>query len=197
MNSLADSGAIFNYHRGMIAEHGHEHCRALGWVDDYSQTVRFEAMARIADLHGNSVLDAGCGYGDLCAYLKNYNHYTGVEQIPELLDEAERRYGADNRVSFLPANFMHSKLPLSDYVIACGSLNYRSADPDFIFKAIDRLYQHCKLGLGFNLLRDIPGTGLIVAYDPKAIVAYCHTLTANVVLVDDYDPDDFTVFMYR
>ncbi|EHQ27167.1 methyltransferase domain-containing protein [Mucilaginibacter paludis] len=200
MNSLIDSASIFRYHRDMIVLHGSQDSKALGWLDKKSQSVRFEALSTVADLRGCSMLDAGCGYGDLFGYLdQNFTDisYWGMEQIPELLEEAELRYGHNPRVTFLPGNFMYSKLPICGYTIACGSLSYHSADPDFVFKAIARLYENCKLGLGFNLLRSIPVNELIVAYNPQVILSYCRTLSAKCIMLDDYVEDDFTVFMYH
>lgn len=200
MSSLIDSASIFRYHREMIVLHGEQDSKALGWLDRHSQVVRFNALITIADLSGCSVLDAGCGHGDLLEYLDDAFTgiiYRGMEQIPELLDEAVRRYGHRTRTTFQAGNFMYSPLPVFDYVLASGSLNYRSADPEFIFKAIARLYDHCQLGLGFNLLSSIPGNGLIVAYDPEEILAYCNTLSPKTVKLDGYDADDFTILMYR
>lgn len=169
-------------------------------MDQRSQAVRFEALSQIADLTNHAVLDAGCGYGDLYAYLgslyPNIN-YSGIEQIPELLEEAERRYGSHPETTFLPGNFMTVKLAPTDYVLASGSLNYHSEDPQFIYKAIAKLYSSCTLGLGFNLLRHIPHEGVIVAYDAQLILNYCQTLSPRVVFLDDYDTDDFTLFLYR
>jgi len=200
MNTLSDSSSIFNYHRTMMAVHGTEGTEALGWRDAHSQQIRFEILTGIADLNNRSVLDAGCGHGDLLVHLRSSYPgvlYTGIEQIPELLEEAVRRYGHLPETEFISRNFITGELPATDYILASGSLNYRSADPNFIYQAISRLYQSSRLGLGFNLLSQIAGNGLIVAYDPEQISAYCNTLCKDVQLKRDYDDDDFTIFMYH
>jgi SAM-dependent methyltransferase len=200
MNTSSDSEAIFQYHRYMIELHGNQGTAALGWRDQLSQTVRFKALSTIAKLSGHSVLDAGSGYGDLCSYLLDlYSNitYCGVEQIPELLSQATHRYKDQPNVSFIQANFMTDTLPETDYVMASGSLNYYNSDPEFIFKAILKLYSHCKLGLGFNLLRHVIPNGLIVAYNADKIMNYCRSLCNHAQLKDDYSDEDFTIFMYR
>lgn len=200
MNTLTDSIPIQRYHQDMIALHGNHGSAAQGWRDDHSQTVRFEALAAIADLNGHSILDAGCGHGDLRSYLQQFYpdiDYTGVDHLPEFLKVAERRYQSWPSTRFIAGNFMTMELPVTDYILASGSLNYKSTDPDFIFKAISTLYSSCRLGLAFNLLSFIPLNGLIVAYDPEKIKTYCESLSKRVVLKADYDDEDFTVFMYR
>ncbi len=201
MSSLDDSAKIFRYHRDLIGAHGADSPYALGWWHDHDQLVRFDALSQIADLSGKSVLDAGCGYADLYPYLKTrfpaMGHYCGVEQIPELVNEAIRRYGHLPNNSFLPRSFLHGYLPVKDYVFASGSLNYGSIRPGFIFDAISRLYSACTLGLAFNLLKYMPADGTLVAYEPLEILAYCHTLSDRVIFKADYAPEDFTVFVYK
>lgn len=198
--SAKDTAAIVDYHRTMIAFHGNTGHAALGWTDKESQQLRFRVLAKIANLSGHSVLDAGCGHGDLFAFLFPQFpllSYTGVEQIPELLNEAIHRYNHLLAAQFISGNFMTDDLPLSDFVIASGSLNYFQSDPDFIYKAINILYACCRIGLGFNLLRKIVPNGLITAYDPATILAYCKTICARVKIIDNYSEEDFTLFLYR
>jgi SAM-dependent methyltransferase len=200
LSSLDDSGAIFRYHRDMAKMHGKTSSLALGWRNNHDQQIRFEALSKIADLDGKTVLDAGCGYTDLLPYLSaryQLAHYCGIEQIPELLDQAIARYGHLPNTSFISGNFFDRQLPVYDYVFASGSLNYASSDPQFIFKAINKLYESCKLGLGFNLLKVALQDGLLVAYEAEEILAYCRALSADVHLSDGYADDDFTVWMYK
>jgi hypothetical protein len=146
------------------------------------------------------VLDAGCGYGDLITFLcahYNLSHYCGVEQIPELFAEAITRHGDRDHTLFISGNFLDDGLPIADYVLASGSLNYANSDPAFIFKAISTLFAHCRHGLGFNLLRTIPENDLLVAYDPALILVHCRTLSKRVVVQEDYADEDFTVWLYR
>ncbi|WP_183566151.1 class I SAM-dependent methyltransferase [Mucilaginibacter sp. SP1R1] len=200
MNIESDSLSIFNYHRGMIGMHGNKDSAALGWKDAQSQMVRFEILAQIADLSYHSVLDAGCGHGDLKTFLYDIYpgiSYWGIEQIPELIKVAVDRYGHCMDTHFYTGNFLTDSLPVVDYVMASGSLNYRSHDPDFIFKAIKKIYDCCTMGVGFNLLSKIPENGIIVAYDALKIIDYCNTLSTKVILKRDYSDEDFTVFIYH
>jgi SAM-dependent methyltransferase len=200
MNTAADSKAIFDYHRNMIFFHGNQATAALGWKDQESQLIRFKVLAQIANLNGCSVLDTGCGHGDLLAYLLPLYPqitYTGLEQIPELLMEANRRYGKLPKCSFMQGDFMSDEIPASDYVIASGSLNYFSSDPDFIYKAIAKLFAQSKLGMGFNLLSSIIPNSLLVAYNQQKILAFCQTISRKALLINDYSEEDFTIFLYR
>ena len=185
----------------MISDHGADSSFALGWLNKHDQQVRFETLAKIADLNGKTVMDAGCGYADLYPFLKErypqIAHYYGVEQITELADRAIYCYGHLADVTFIARSFLHGSFPVCDYVLASGSLNYGSSVNGFIYNAIEKLYNRCTVALGFNLLRYMPVDGTLVAYDPDDILSFSKTLSPNVVLKTDYDEADFTIFIYR
>ncbi len=195
-----DIDAISSYHLDMLRWHGAASSLALGWRNIRDQQIRFEALAGIADLTNKTILDAGCGYGDLVPFLSarySLAHYYGLECIPELLHKAVKSYGNLPYTTFLQNNFLTDKLPLTDYILASGSLNYSSCEPDFIFKAITILFKQCRYGLGFNLLRSVTGNGLLAAYQPHLILAHCRSLAERVIICDDYAAEDFTVFVYH
>eukprot|EP01037_Dinobryon_pediforme_P013979 gene13979-14096_t len=184
----------------MAADYGADSSLAMGWLTPADQIIRFNIMAGIADFNGKTVLDAGCGYGDLLPYLAgNYmlRQYIGVEQIPELLARAMRSFGHLPYTTFICADFLTDDLPAADFVLASGSLNYAGSSPGFIYQAISALFNKCTTGLAFNLLRSVPENDLLVAYEPKAIFSYCKSQTEKVELIADYADEDFTVFMFH
>jgi SAM-dependent methyltransferase len=198
--AMLDTAAVFRYHRSRIQEYGAGSPGALGWQPD-GQQIRFKTLAQIGDLAHCSVLDVGCGYADLYPFLKQRFasvQYTGIEQMPELLALAEARYSPAADLTLHGGDFLRVPLPLSDYVLASGSLNYRNRASGFIYQAIECLFASCRLGLGFNLLSwEPPGGGPLTAYDPATIVAFCQTLAPRVKLIEGYRDGDFTVFVYR
>jgi SAM-dependent methyltransferase len=197
---LLDNAAVFRYHRQRIREYGAGSPGALGWQPD-GQQIRFEVLTQIGDLAHCSVLDVGCGYADLYPFLRQHFagvQYIGIEQMPELLDLARARYPGAPNMTLRTGDFLREPLPLSDYVLASGSLNYRHRHPRFIYQAIEKLFGSCQRGLGFNLLCWEPvGGGPLAAYDPATIVTFCKTLASKVVLKEGYRDGDFTVYMYR
>ena len=199
--TLLDTAAIFRFHKEQIRDYGIGSVESLGWTSFEAQQQRYAVLKEIADLNNESVLDAGCGHGDLCAYLQHIYpsmRYFGVEQMPDLLNIAIEKYAGLPEALFFQGDFAASELPSTDYVIVCGSLNYRNSDPLFVLRMIEKLFTGCRKGLGFNLLSHAdPPDGLLVAYKPEFIVEYCKQLTPHVVLKDGYRENDFTVFMYH
>lgn len=189
---------VQRYHQTMINRYGPASSLALGWRETEDQLVRFEALAGIGDLNDCTILDAGCGYADLYLFLKerypNLAGYIGIEQVEELFVKAANRFP---ELDLRRIDFMNDDLPRCDYVLASGSLNYDVGGKDYIFKAIETLYQASGTGFGFNLLREVSGKGPLIAYDPAVILSYCRSLSPKVVMINDYAPEDFTIFMYR
>ena len=62
---LIEKASVIHYHQHRIKTYRNGTVEALGWRKQDSQTKRFEVLATVADLSGCSLLDVGCGYGDL------------------------------------------------------------------------------------------------------------------------------------
>ena len=197
----SDITTILNFHNQVIQEFGMGTIEALGWVSPASQRARFEVLAAQANYSGRSVLDVGCGHGDLRNYLSERYQgikYTGVEQMPALLTVAIDRYGQLPDTQFLKGDFSEMPLPAADYVIACGALSYQTSDPDYIFQTIKKLFGVARMGFAFNFLtRLLHPDEAIAAYDPVAIKKYCLTLTTNVKCIDGYWENDCTMLLLR
>jgi len=199
--SSTDRIIVNRYHEMAIRAHGASSVGALGWLDSESQLSRFEMLAGIGDMNNRSVLDAGCGHGDLFAFLSEkyrLGQYTGIDHSETFVITAIKKYGKHPQVCFQLADFDTDELPEADYVLLSGSLNYRNSDPGFIYKMIAKLFAACKIAMGFNLLNDVyDPIGILVAYNMEAINDYCRTLTGNTILHKDYTQGDFTIWMYK
>jgi SAM-dependent methyltransferase len=98
----------------------------LGWGKNARQDVRFSVLAgpALGD-PDSSVLDIGCGFGDLFDYLTARGwrgRYTGVDIVPDLLRVARERHPD---LDFIEADVSGSSngLPSADCVIASGVFN--------------------------------------------------------------------------
>lgn len=198
---LIEKATIIHYHRHRIKEFSGT-VKSLGWRAEESQLKRFEVMARLADLNGASIMDVGCGQGDLRNFLDDRISdftYIGIDQMPEFIIEANRRYGHLPDTRFYQADFSTTDLPRVDYVIASGALGYRCENRAYYKEMIARMYASARRALAFNML-DItvfPDHPLLVGHDVEEIAAFCNALSPRVELIRDYLEDDFTVFMYR
>jgi SAM-dependent methyltransferase len=196
---LLEKARILTYHRRRL---GREPLKELGWRDRDSQERRFEALCRWGDLSGCTVLDLGCGHGDLKPYLDARFRdikYLGIDFLPEFVAEAARRHGHLPDTHFLQADFLNTGLPEVDIAVACGSLNYKTENVLFPYSAIVRMWEVAARGVAFNLLdanvfEEDPVLG---GHDPDEIHGFCRNLDPDAEIVDDYSPEDFTILMRK
>ncbi|WP_179131653.1 class I SAM-dependent methyltransferase [Candidatus Entotheonella palauensis] len=200
--TLIEKATIMHYHRHRIATYGPWTHEALGWRAEASQRKRFEVLASVGDLTGCSVLDVGCGYGDLKGYLdQRVSAYTyiGIDQMPDFIAEAKARYQTSPNTSFCQADFTTVAFPRVDYVMASGALGYRCDTPGFYDAMIGKMYEAASRALVFNMLDAtwFPVHPLLTGHDCEAVVKFCRTLSPCVEVVRGYLADDFTVMVFR
>jgi len=198
---FTEQAGIYLFHKERMNEFGAGTTGALGWKSDNSQLARFAMLEGIGNMNGSTVLDVGCGHGDLGIYLhEKYPQvcYAGIDIMEEFLQVAVERLVHLPAAIFYLGDFCTVGLPAVDYVIACGSLSYKNVDADYIYKAINKLFNTCRTAFGFNLLSsvDFP-SAFLETYQPTDVINYCRTLTGNVVLHQGYFERDFTVWMYK
>lgn len=200
--NLIEKATVLHYHRHRISQFQPGTVETLGWRGPESQRKRFEVLLRLGDFTGSTVLDAGCGYGDLKGFLERHCGgftYIGIDYMPEFIDEAKARYGDRPDTYFCQTDFMLAQLPQVDYVIASGAFSYRCAAPGHPFVMIRKLFEAAKIALAFNMLdRTVfPQHDLLTSHDRDEVTAFCSTLAPRVELISGYLDDDFTVFMDR
>jgi SAM-dependent methyltransferase len=199
---LIEKATVLHYHRRRISQFQPEGVKALGWRGLESQRKRFEVLLRLGDFTGSTVLDAGCGYGDLKAFLDQHCQpftYIGIDHMPEFINEAKARYGGRADTYFYRTDFTLAQLPQVDYVIASGAFCYRCAEPGHYFRMIRKLFDAARIALAFNMLDGavFPQHDLLTGHDRGEVTAYCRTLAPRVESISGYLEDDFTVFLHR
>ena len=188
---LIEKATIIHYHRHRIEALGLGTVEALGWRRKHSQVKRFEVIAKLGDLNGCSVLDVGCGYGDLKGFLDQRFSpitYIGIDQMTEFIAEAHQRYGDRPDTFFYRADFTTVAFPKVDYVIASGALAYRCGNPEFYQDMIRKMYKASTQAVAFNMLDAdrFPAHPLLVGHDSEKIVSFCQELSPCVKLVKSY-----------
>lgn len=200
--NLIEKATILHYHRNRIETCHEGTIEALGWRAEQSQIRRFEVLKTVGDLNGCSLLDIGCGHGDLKGYLdQTFSDFTyiGIDQMPEFITVAKERHGDSDKTFFYQTDFTTVTLPQVDYVMASGALGYRCASSQFYFDMIRKMYDTAIKAVAFNMLdaNQFPEHPLLVGHDPTEIVSFCQALSPNVKMITGYLKDDFTVFVYK
>lgn len=200
--NLIEKATIQHYHNHRIEAYRDGTVESLGYRGIESQVKRFEVIESVGDMNGCTLLDLGCGYGDLKGYLdKIFSDFTyiGIDQMPQFISEAKDRYGDSKDTFFYQTDFATVEFPEVDYVIASGALAYRCQDPNFHFEMIRKMYEAANRAVAFNMLDDscFPEDDLLIGHDLKKVVAFCQNFSYRNKVISGYLVDDFTIFMYR
>lgn len=173
----------------------------LDWGDRESQFKRFEVLSNLISLDDLTVLDIGCGLGDLFAYLKSVNNlplaYVGTDLVAEMIELAKEK---QKECQFFCCDVLASN-PTKinfDVVFCSGVFNLRSEDNfgflnyalvsldkltktnskiifNFLHNRIDQQYEHC------------------FYYDPVDVEQMFRMFYRDVKIIDHYLPNDFTI----
>src|SRR5688500_10237134 len=179
--------------------------RSLLWASPDTQAARFDAICRIADLTGASVLDVGCGRADLLDLLAHWRvlspSYRGTAARPDLAPPAE----AKGIASITPAriirgDFVREPVKLfvgADVVVFSGSLN--TADDATFYGTLLRAYEAAAEQLVFNFLctSDLAAAEYL-SWRPRGdVVSFVNGLGGEVRVLEDYLPGDCTIAVVK
>ncbi len=181
--------------------HG-ESPKALRWNTYASAAVRFRHLTAGLDIEGRSILDVGCGMGDLLPYLcaKTLNFkYLGVDKQAEFIEIAQKRYEG---YEFKTADIFDDGFSGTfDVIISSGVLNANKTGWwDERKKRLTKLFGMTKEALAFNMaggIEDIPDDELIAYVKGKDLFDFCATLTPKIIFKSHYTDRDLTVILFK
>ena len=178
--------------------------RGVDWNSAASQELRFDKLSSV--LVGNAeaaVLDYGCGYGALAAYLRARGHrgrYQGFDLSSEMIAAAEVFTAPLEECTF---SADRAELEPADFALASGIFNVKRDTPDadwhaYVLRTLDDLRAFSHLGFAFNVLTvhadsDKRRADLYYA-DPLTMFEHCRRrFSRQVALLHDYPLYEFTI----
>ena len=177
-------------------------CRALGFGRRSSQEKRFAAIATLGSFHRKRILDVGCGFGDLLAWLRARDiepDYTGLDICKPMIERCRARFGRS--AQFVIGDALTFVTDYTwDYIIASGIFGYNARDTRARLQpTLERLYDLSRIGLAVSFLsrRAASRSPNRFYVHPSDVLQFGLNLTPAVRLDHTYLPNDFTVCLYR
>jgi len=203
----ADDDYLDPYRRAV--EHFGATFDATLWTNREYQAVRFDVLRQMLDLDGLTLLDAGCGLGDLYEFLSERNvrlrRYIGVDGVAEIVAGATQRR--------LP----HAEFHCRDFVSDAGALTIGA--PDVVYfsgslntvpeatarQVVQRAWGAARRGVVFNFLSNRASsismardTGPARRFDTLDWLDWALNATTRVRFRQDYlGGHDATIAMMR
>jgi len=178
--------------------------KSLGWIKG-RQELRFEALTKHLKLSEASVLDFGCGFGDLAKFLadKNLNvDYTGLDCVPEFIDSARKKQNG----TFILSKSIEDKIVNNfDYIICSGTFNYLYDESikihqNTVFSIISNLFESCNILLSLDFQTPYVDFKSENAYhqDIQSLFEFIsEKLSKRFIFDHSYMPYEFCVHVYK
>jgi 2-polyprenyl-3-methyl-5-hydroxy-6-metoxy-1,4-benzoquinol methylase len=153
-----------------------------GWGDN-DKYGNFKLLTDIVNysgkpLKGTSVLDVGCGTGDLYNYLiqRGVKDYQGIDIYHMSVEYAQMKYPEGN---FITSDFLAFETEQSfDYVFSSGALAavLETNNYEMMAAFIEKMWNLCNVGVAFNFLtREYPKEkdNELFLYDLDEVLKLC------------------------
>lgn len=203
---MRDKTAISNLYDARVGEDLPDY-KKVGWGSKESQELRFQILSGIGLKENYSVLDVGCGLGDLFDFLTKGNpsleQYLGIDISKNLLAEAEKRYVNEPKAKFSLTDIedLTSKQNSFDYVFMSGALNLKMKEDNWNYatEVVRSMFDICKVGLACNFLSSYVDYShdKDFHYEPERMFSFARSLTKRVALRHDYPLYEFTLYLYK
>lgn len=202
MSSKFESAGAVEFYRGLLAQHG-KTSAALGCSG--KQRLRFTQLIDRLPLAGATILDVGCGFGDLVHHLDSegilFASYIGIEVVPEFHAEAVDRYQRDN-VKFLCGDFLTIEdIPKTDYVLGSGIFNLQFGDLDgyeYFDRTLKKMAEVANLAISVDFLSDKVDRRHPWNYhsSPLRVLDLAYSVGRRVLLRNDFFPFEFALTLW-
>jgi SAM-dependent methyltransferase len=179
------------------------------WNSRETQQLRFDVMIRMCDFSGVTLLDAGCGTGDLANHLiesgVKFQRYIGIDAVAEMIHAAQQRQlqGCEFHVADLvrdPSSLTKFK---PDIVCFSGTLN--TMDESTAQRLVSAAFDAANVAVIFNFLSDRADSDCLARcpgparrFNTVQWIEWALTRTSRVSFTQDYmDGHDATILMRK
>ena len=185
------------FYKNAIKKHGISP-QGVCWIDSARQQMRFDVLHSFLpkDLSSSSIVDAGCGFGDLYHFFKNNQNlpqkYIGIDAVSEMCVLAKEQ----THQEIIKANILRAELPSADYYLCSGAMNILTRFETTLF--IRKCFEASKKGFIFNVLYGNRESEIYNYLNKKALEDIAKELgVKEISFRDDYLENDITMGFFK
>ena len=203
------SAIMHDHYRKTFEQYG-ETSMGVDWGGkDWATAIRNQNMLDVLanPLHSCTLLDVGCGYGELSDFIKQKQlsiEYTGVDVVEGMIAAAKRR---SQNSTFFHDDFLEWDPPHKyDYVVCNGILTQKLTTStlemnEYARELIKKMFNLANIGVAFNCMTTFVNFQKDNLYyrSPSEMLAWCMSeVTPHVRLDAAYELwYEYTVYLYK
>jgi ubiquinone/menaquinone biosynthesis C-methylase UbiE len=177
--------------------------KTVGWGSESSQRLRFEVLLRGLEPKGKTILDIGCGLGNLIPFLEECTggdfSYIGIDVAEKLIVDARSSYGCD-RKHFYVGDIFSLTVPSVDISLLSGALSLKAYGIEqYANHTMERMFEISREAACLNFLSKYVDFELEKNqhYQPEVVFSSAKRLTDKVNLFHDYPLYEFTIQLIK
>jgi cyclopropane fatty-acyl-phospholipid synthase-like methyltransferase len=201
---------IAEYYGRVFAAHG-DTPRGMDWNSEEAQMLRFDKLLQHLPVEGASMLDVGCGTGELYGLIRERRlglaAYHGIDFVEPMVETARRKFPDEGKATFSVGGLESLGDRRFDLVVASGIFNVKQEVSAASWEAHVRdtlraMYERADRAVAFNVLTGFSDPDRRAAHlyyaDPGSLMAFCRAELSRFMLVDHgYKFFEFTAVVYR
>ncbi|MBP2033802.1 SAM-dependent methyltransferase [Clostridium algifaecis] len=178
--------------------------KSVLWTEE-KQKIRFEALISEFNLENKSILEFGCGFGDINKILKdrykNYE-YLGVDLVEDFIKTGRKNYGS-TKIKYECGDFLSKNFNKKfDYIIESGIFNLKLKmmdNYDFIQQSINKAFELFNEAIAFNFVTERVNFKDDGSYyiNPEKVLEIAYRYSKKIILKNNYMPFDYTMIIYK
>jgi ubiquinone/menaquinone biosynthesis C-methylase UbiE len=199
---MIDINSTASLYNSRFEKYGRD-IKTVGWDNEDSQHLRFEVLFRGLNPKGKTILDVGCGLGDLIPYLEQRTNgdfkYIGIDIAEKLINNAVSTYGGEGR-EFYVGDIFSLNVPDVDISILSGALSFKTPGiEEFACETMRIMFELSREAASLNFLTKYVDFELEKNqhYQPETIYSWAKKLSKRLNLIDDYPLYEFTIQILR
>jgi len=166
--------------------------QGVHWISKESQELRFDIILDMLPTKINTLVDAGCGFGDFYQYLQHKNiqckKYTGIDSLHKMCSIASK----NTQQEIILADIIKDPLPFAEYYICSGAMNILNSFETHLF--IKNCLQSSQKAFIFNILHGPKQSETYNYFSIKKIEKIAKELHVDKIEIrNDYMQNDMTV----
>jgi len=185
------------FYKSAIKKYGNS-AKGVHWNSEDTQQIRFDAILKMLpdDLHNYTLVDAGCGFGDLYFWMQQKNQtplsYTGIDTLKDMVEIAQN----NTYQKIFQADICKDVLVEADCYVCSGAMNVLDSFETYLF--IKNCYGSCGYAFVFNILYGSKESCTYNYVTKKQIYDIARKLDVKTIKIDtNYLKNDMTVAFYK